>query len=533
MRTIPTLLALLVTELMTAQTTALWGRKQGMYGGTFGVGTDQYSNVYAAGFITAPASFDTLFFPCNPVDPFIVKYAANGALQWAHAVPPGGGNAYDIAVDSDGNSVVSGEFGGQQICARYDASGTLLWVQGFTAIGSGFMGARSVALDPAGNIYLTGYYSGHLVLDNDTIHPVTPSSSHDIFLMKMSDAGQVLWATTAGGKWGGDDARGLDVDANGNAAITGSFQDTAFFQAETIIGNDPLMGGGSSVYFAKYDGNGSLAWVNGVTSGGPTDAGFSVVFDDAGNLYSAGVCATAQAQFDTLNYKPCCDQEMFLVKFDGDGDGQWIRNSGGVGGFEYDVARTLAMYNGQQVVMAGSVAPITPTFNGIALAPIGDRTMFLAGYDMNGSVLWAKAYELGSINSLMPAPDSTLIMGGTFDVTTFGAIVYLDTVALGYWDRTAFVAKMSMVDLGLGTSDLNSSRHLQPYPVPANDRILFTLSGPRSNALPFSILDASGRMVATGSLNDAVNVLDVSDFTNGTYLLRTNDGSTVRFVVAH
>ena len=104
------------------------------------------------------------------MDPFIVKYAANGALLWAHAIPPGGGNAYDIAVDADGNSAMAGEYGGQQICARYDASGNLLWEQGFTAIGSGFMGARSVALDASGNIYLTGYYSGHLVLDNDTIH---------------------------------------------------------------------------------------------------------------------------------------------------------------------------------------------------------------------------------------------------------------------------------------------------------------------------------------------------------------------------
>ncbi|MFZ1687999.1 MAG: T9SS type A sorting domain-containing protein [Flavobacteriales bacterium] len=527
------LLALFASGLMSAQTTALWGRKQGMYGGTFGVGTDQYSNAYGAGFIASPGSFDTLVFPCNPVDPFIVKYTANGNLQWAHAIPPGGGNAYAIAVDADGNSTVAGEFGGQQICARYDASGALLWEQGFSAIGSGFMGARGVALDPAGNIYLTGYYSGHLALDNDTIHPVTPSGSQDIFLMKLTDAGQVLWATTAGGKWGGDDALGIDVDANGNAAITGRFQDTAYFQTGTIIGNDPMLGGGNSLFFAKYDPSGSLAWVNGVTSGGPNDAGFSIVYDDAGNLFSAGVCATAQALFDTLNYQPCCDQDMFLVKFDGDGHGQWIRNSGGVGEFDYDAARTLAIYNGQQVVMAGSVAPIAPTFDGITLAPIGDRTMFLAGYDMSGSVLWAKAYEIGSINALVPAPDSTLVVGGHFGVTVFGAIVHLDTVALDYWNRTGFVAKMSMADLGLGAPEPGSSGQLQLYPVPANDRILITLAQPRAKASPFRILDLSGRLIAQGSLNDAVNVLDVSSLPTATYILRTDDGVSVRFVVAH
>ena len=170
--------------------------------------------------------------------------------------------------------------------------------------------------------------------------------------MKLSDAGQVLWVTTAGGKWGGDDALGMDVDANGNAAITGRFQDTAFFQTETIIGNDPLMGGGNSVFFAKYDVNGALLWVNGVLSGGPNDAGFAVKFDGSGNVFASGVCSSASALFDTLTYQPCCGQDMFLVKFDGAGQGQWIRNVGGVGGFEYDAARTLAIYNGQQVVMA-------------------------------------------------------------------------------------------------------------------------------------------------------------------------------------
>ncbi|MEO8591389.1 MAG: hypothetical protein ABI432_18560 [Flavobacteriales bacterium] len=118
---------LLAVTISTAQTTALWGRKQGHYGGTFGVGADQYSNVYGTGFISSPASFDTLVFACEPVDPFVVKYNADGALQWAHTVPPGGGNAKAIAVDADGNSLVAGQFGGNQVCARYDASGTYLW----------------------------------------------------------------------------------------------------------------------------------------------------------------------------------------------------------------------------------------------------------------------------------------------------------------------------------------------------------------------------------------------------------------------
>ncbi|MEO8591386.1 MAG: T9SS type A sorting domain-containing protein [Flavobacteriales bacterium] len=526
---------LLAVSATSAQTTALWGRKQGQYGGTFGVCTDQYSNVYGTGFITSPASFDTLVFACEPVDPFVVKYNTDGALQWAHTVPPGGGNAKAIAVDADGNSLVAGQFGGNQVCARYDASGTLLWQQGFTPMGSGYMGANSAALDDAGNIYLSGFFSGDLILDNDTLHPASwNAASDDIFLMKLTSTGQVLWVTEAGGKWGGDDALGLAVDANGNAAITGRFQDTAYFQAETIIGNDPFMGGGGyGVFFAKYDPNGGLLWVNGVASGGPNDGGVSIVFDDQGNLLSTGVCSASIAYFDTLTYQPANGQDMFLVKFDADGHVEWIRNSGGNGGVQYDAARTLAIHHGNQVVTAGAVAPITPVFGGISLAPVGDRTMFLAGYDTNGNVAWAKTYELGIINSAVSAPDNTLIIGGTFGVALFGAIVHLDTVALVPYDRTAFVAKMAMSDLSTGSTELIHAKGPGLSPVPASDVLMINLSVPTSRPVATTIMDASGRIVWRVQLMSTVSAIDVSAFANGHYTLHTNDGGTARFIVQH
>ncbi|MEO8067656.1 MAG: hypothetical protein ABI599_08200 [Flavobacteriales bacterium] len=517
-----------------AQTTALWGRKQGMYGGTFGVGTDQYANVYATGFITSPASFDTLVFPCEPVDPFIVKYAANGVLQWAHTVPPGGGNAKAIAVDADGNSVVGGEFGSNGICASYDANGALLWSQGFTPLGPGYMGVNSVALDDAGNIYLSGFFSGTLVLDGDTLHPASwNAASQDIFLMKLTSTGEVLWVTEAGGIWGGDDGLGLAVDASGNAAITGRFQGTAYFQTDTIIGNDPMGGGGNSIFFAKYDTGGTELWVKGVTSGGPVDGGVSLVFDDQGNLYSAGVCSSSIAYFDTLTYQPASGQDMFLVKFDADGHGQWIRNAGGTGGVQYDAARTLTLYHGTQVVTSGAVAPIVPEFDGIALAPVGDPTMFLAGYDTDGNVAWAKTYELGTINSVASASDSTLVVGGTFGVSAFGAIVHLDTVPLDHYNRTAFVAKMAMADLSTGFIELTHEAGAGLFPNPVSELLMITINGPMTLPVAFTITDARGRIVTRGQLSPSVSAMEVTAFANGHYTLRTSDGRIGRFIVQH
>ena len=73
---------------------------------------------------------------------------------------------HQLHVDTDGTILVVGEttltgFDTDLMVARYAADGSLLWMQTIDGPGGGYDTVRVMALDNAGNIYIAGYgYSG-------------------------------------------------------------------------------------------------------------------------------------------------------------------------------------------------------------------------------------------------------------------------------------------------------------------------------------------------------------------------------------
>ena len=99
---------------------------------------------------------------------------------------------------------------------------------------SGNSGGNAIALDAAGNQYITGSFSGTLELGNATL---VSAGLQDIFVAKRNAAtGAWLWAVRAGGT-SDDYGSGLAVDAAGNALVTGSFSDMASFGSQTLMGS--------------------------------------------------------------------------------------------------------------------------------------------------------------------------------------------------------------------------------------------------------------------------------------------------------
>jgi len=79
------------------------------------------------------------------------------------------------------------------------------------------------------------YFAG-LFQDTVTFGAIAlPSAGeHDVFLVKLdADSGQVVWAKRAGGE-GSDQLRGLAIDADGSALLTGYFEETASFDEHSL-----------------------------------------------------------------------------------------------------------------------------------------------------------------------------------------------------------------------------------------------------------------------------------------------------------
>jgi Beta-propeller repeat len=147
----------------------LWTRQTGTAAVDvgFGVALDSAGNAYVAGY-----TFGSLGGPnAGAGDVLLAKYDASGTNLWIHQT---GSAAIDqatgVAVDSAGNAYISGRTMGSlggpiagfadALVAKYDASGTMLWTRQFgtRSIDEGF----AVAVDSAGNAYITGRTSGSL-----------------------------------------------------------------------------------------------------------------------------------------------------------------------------------------------------------------------------------------------------------------------------------------------------------------------------------------------------------------------------------
>ncbi|MCK4940854.1 SBBP repeat-containing protein [candidate division WOR-3 bacterium] len=99
-----------------------------------------------------------------------VKYDASGVEQWVVRYDgPGGGGDYAvaIAIDNAGNIYVTGRSYGSgtdidYATVKYDSLGIEQWVARYDGPGNGYDHAEAIAIDNKGNIYVTGgsYGSG-------------------------------------------------------------------------------------------------------------------------------------------------------------------------------------------------------------------------------------------------------------------------------------------------------------------------------------------------------------------------------------
>src|SRR5205823_4323145 len=108
---------------------------------------------------------------------------------------------------------------------KLDPAGNYLWARGMG--GATNDGARNLAVDGSGNVYLTGWLSVNQDArpgDPVTFGPLTLASagSEDAFLAKLDAAGNFVWAQVMGGA-GEDRGVGVAVDGAGNVYASGSF----------------------------------------------------------------------------------------------------------------------------------------------------------------------------------------------------------------------------------------------------------------------------------------------------------------------
>ncbi|MDH4271907.1 MAG: SBBP repeat-containing protein, partial [Candidatus Aminicenantes bacterium] len=257
-------------------------------------GTDEITAIAVDGngyvYITGRSEDSLTNKDATHFDYYTIKYnPATGQSEWEarydNAPLFGADEPAAIAVDTQRNVYVTGRSQGatnfDAVTVKYDPNGNQVWVHRYN-YASGNDEATGVAVDEAGNVYVTGRSQGS-------------TTGFDYFTIKYAfdvPDGQPEWIV----RYNNDDANGADeaagvaVDALGNVYVTGRSQGSATdFDYFTI----------------KYDNSGTMVWrvrYNHADRNGD-DEPRAIIVDSAGNVYVTGRSQGAGSSFDYATVK--------------------------------------------------------------------------------------------------------------------------------------------------------------------------------------------------------------------------------------
>jgi gliding motility-associated-like protein len=395
----------------TAQTK--WAQPAGGAGFDEGrnLAIDGSGNAYVAGSFTGPAQFGTLTLGAASTSDkrqaYLAKYDAQGNVLWAQAATATTAAFADVAVDKDGNAYVIGGFSGtitmgsitltsaavgDMVVAKYDAQGKLLWVRaGGTAPASSF-GGSSLALDAAGNVYITGSLSGS-AMPGGSVGVLTSVGKANMFVAKYSSQGDLLWVQQGGGAKGeGSFGVGLGLDALDNIYIAGHFDTLAMFGNTTLFTLNPDTQ--NSIFLVKCDSKGNFLWAR--AEGGPSSLTVAdVAVDSQGNSLITGMLggnSNYTATFGKYTL-PVRAFDSYLVKHDADGNVEWATSIGGPS-TEYGTGVAMDKLGNGYVtgIFGSSLVSLGPATT--LTSPNNEKLVYAIKYDPQGKVLAAQREAL-------------------------------------------------------------------------------------------------------------------------------------------
>lgn len=459
------------TLVIDPSPTLNWGSYYGGGGNNtdqgYGIVPESGGNLFVTGRTGSPSGIatngayqSTLY---GASDVFILKMKNDGTRQWATYY---GGSSddlgYGVAVDAGGNIYITGwtlsadristtgafqvNHGGatyDAFIAKFSSGGGRIWATYYG--GSGNDQGRSIALDAAGNVFVTGA--------TNSINAIASSGSHqtafgggidDAFMVKFNPNGGRVWGSYYGGS-GIDYCWGITIDPSSNVLITGAT--TSQTAIATSSAHQPLFGGtgNSDAFIAKFSNNGVRMWAT-YYGGTESDVGSAITTDANGNIFAVGWTVSQSAIATAGAYQSTFAgvTDTYLAKFAVNGERLWGTYYGG----EYDDHN----FGGVAVDADGNVYITggTESKGGIASEAsyqtllAGSQDAFLAKFSTFGVRQWGTYYggsalEYGWGIAVEKNDKGVLITGITSSTSGIATPGAHQTTCAGSWD--AFIAR--------------------------------------------------------------------------------------------
>jgi|GEM_PF-1598468 len=271
------------------------------------------------------------------------------------------------------------------------------WVKSIGSSSPGDDAGKSLVVDNAGYIYVTGKISYGSAPTNfnpyGTIPVYLTSTGPDCFFAKYNPNGNCEWVKNIGlTNSSGAIGTSIAVDGASNVYVLGEFAGKAGFNP---LGGDSLTSAGGSVdcFFAKYLSDGTFQWVR-QFGGSGEDEGAGIVVDPSGyDIFLTGYFKSSIANFSNnsaidTTLTNASDKDIFLAKYGSDGVFKWAKSIGGSG---EDIGTAIDA-NDSSITITGSFQGSVDFNPGVYpqnLVASGLKDAFVAKYQLDGSFGWA------------------------------------------------------------------------------------------------------------------------------------------------
>jgi hypothetical protein len=205
-----------------------------------------------------------------------------------------------------------------------------------------------------------------------------------VMMMMGSVFGQIPSWAWAKAPIGEGEGYAVATDAANNVYITGYyFGPSINFGSATL---PTITAGSAAVYITKYNMSGNVIWARSGTGASSQSFGTSITTDVLGNIYVTGYYYTS-ITFGAFTLTSSGSSDIFLVKYDTNGNVLWAKSEGGTAG-EY--ATGVVTDNSGNVLISGIFQSPTITFGTTTFTTLS-LDAFLIKYDSSGTLQWAKS----------------------------------------------------------------------------------------------------------------------------------------------
>jgi hypothetical protein len=377
---------------------------------------------------------------------------------------------------------------------KIDDKGSIVWERSYGGAENDRI--HDIAATTDGGFILTGYtysaegdYAGN-------------HGANDLWLLKVDSLGKTEWQKVFGG--GGSDIGNTVTQCNDGTYLAGGF-------SSSVDGDIHAPKGGVDFWVVKADASGNLLWEHSYGGNGQEELQELQQTADNGFIL-AGYADRNDGDVSGVHG----GNDFWLVKTDASGALIWQKT---FGGSDAEYAYSVRQTGDKGYVLCGETA----SFEGNVEGNHGNTDCWVVKTDAAGALEWQKALGGTSFDygrSIRETTDGGYIVGAS----SWSADGDLHTC---YGVKDYWIVKLKEPASGINEQSEEKGFYLAPNP--ATSKV--TLHHSLGSSGRYLLFDATGKCLLHRATQEDTEVLDVSCYPAGVYVLKVEDAEGASLIV--